>query len=1231
MATSFADGDAGPLDDYFRDEGDDTPNSVTKKGQNLSMQMEMEHLIDQMDESGDITLVNQSSPIKGWTGVLPNTGGPSNNILVPGKFPSPNRMTFEVESFAERFKYLICSSGLLEKDHVPASIVGLDTDSPLEDQANHTDQWDIRKVWLANGKERWDLLLAGMALLLGLILSLGVLKVLGFGVMVLIGVGWYNVVYTKSSDKSAVVVAPISSTVDTPQSQALDSLIKFISHSHALNTTLSTSLSLLDPYPYNIHTHHSLRVTLYRLTGNMTDHLATATSTLLELTDRKELAVLGEMYDIPVVGSFFYSRRNRNISDTSSEEGEAEGLLHQSQIDKPRSTKRPEIPHRPKSNPSPTRQTQQTSSGPTCTSSSPLKALYTHRSSFSSPNHRQDRFTQIPDRTPRLSKRASVERLRDTWSHSPRPERPYYERRITEADEEEEEDEEDEGKEEEEAEAEAEWNNSRSSDQSMSSDDTPTFIVNPNYDKESEITSPKSPGLGVTIPRTPTLTQGTPRGTSSPFQHIPSPLSRRLSSASERLQPLRTASLVTPSRSVPGSTTLLPSPFDREPPPSSAPLRAALSLDPVSIPHSKRRSLQNMPYYHSSDDDNETTSQNQMLSSSGLTRTRSMPLSDLQALRSASTAGGSKSRRSSFNPSYPGSSGAATGLGIGIGYPSSFTLPSPSPSASMSISMINKRSSLNTSPPPSPNPSFDLRRVESLSPLTVPALKASCLGMHLKRRRLACCLLGLKFGEDDTYWKEVKSVLDNLIKGMLEEKHLLETLSKESEVQDKVFKSRSPQGTKSISTSEISETNRWSAESIFPFIRNDFAPRTSSEANLMDHIDRLGLALTETWKELSSTRANLTNGEMVSMLEWTKIRGKLGDIFREWERGKDVLNDIYSQLQPQSQDEADDTFNQANSKKEQQGDSESREDSPIPDFIKSWNALKEENNSVQNDHDTSLDQRNGDASHQQGEITELLPPVGRDMIFEATSLPLSEEKTLLSTLSREERIKLSKEARGKGISLKDLLGSQSGQDGDKMVQEEMRKKGGLVVDELRNVIGSIRKLKGGESDDRAVENEEVKVEEDESSEIKIDRLQYQENLTILRPLWDNMNIVNVNGTNSLTSDTRNSIQTTIQDGSNDLDTEFWDGNDVKKYDMDVEQIPFEASSNGHMNATANDNDVMNGNHEDVERNEIDGNHETISRTHPISNNPFALDLGELQKNLRSKVENGKNHEDDVIE
>nr|XP_018260729.1 uncharacterized protein I303_06444 [Kwoniella dejecticola CBS 10117]OBR82887.1 hypothetical protein I303_06444 [Kwoniella dejecticola CBS 10117] len=1232
---------------HIDEDQDDTPamslEDISTKRRLTEMELDPEmdnrRQSSTTDDSGNTTLVNQPSfspKGRGWTGSLPNAAGPSSvpylGSNVPGKFPSPSRLSFSDETFAERFKYLICSSGLLEKDYVPAILDSIETEIGISHENGGRILYD---EWVDKAIKRWDLVLAGGALVIGLAISLGVWTVFAIGLIATGGASWYASRETSTSSIPSKADSPPTND-ETPQIQALSALTGFITQSHALNSILSASLSILDPHPYKLHTHNTLRVTLHRFTGNLTDHLATATSTLLEMTDKKELSVLGEMYDIPVVGSFFYSRRHQSITDSSSEE-ESDRYANE-----PNSLQRPGLPHRPSSLPSPEKHRSlmyPTSSLPARNTSSPLKRLHSnsphsHRYSFGSSPDKEDRFTQIPDRTPRLPKRASVERLRDTWSSSPRFERPRHERRITEADEEEEEF--------------AEGETSRSSDQSVSSDDnTPMkFPRRPSgVDDPGNYTTslPKSPptkvnaGLGVTIPRTPILTQEREIvRSSSPFKHIPSPLSRRMS-ASNGLQPLRTAPLATPSsRSAPDSTTLLPSPFMQDAtldviPLSSVPLRTALSLDPnlsTGSANPKRRSLQNMPYYSSSDDQSRPATSFDV--SVGLTRTRSMPLSDLQALRSASTVGGSKSRRSSLNPL---SAGLAPAIGMGMGFPSTFP--------------ANKRSSLSTLPPPSPSSTTGLRRIESVSPLTLPALKASCLGIHLKRRRLACCLLGLNFGgkTNDEYWMDVKSVLDALVDSIKEEKVMLEEVLRDTEKEVKIISILDNYKALSLGSADDNQgiENFWpttstSASSVFPHHR-DYAPRTSDEVLLNEHIDKLSNALIGAWKELGIVKARLQEGkdDVLDNLDldgWNAIRGQLGEGLREWERGKEVITRMKSQA---AQNKGDGERICV-----EKGDSNHAD---LPEFMRSWNIVTdggeeddgndEQQPSPETSLETHIDNIPCDADlrivnqtqHQAHEDD--LPPVGKDDIYEGISLPPSDKATaLLSKMSREERIEMMKLARERGVSLKRFLELDADGNGIGIANNEsysqMRERGGLVVDELKGVIGSIRRMKGGgnsEEDETGdgLNRHGMEATPSESEE-QGGRSLVENKHEVGGKLADEDIIRSEIHENTDMDDKRSQ---SLEKGTANMSETLKSHNKPTEYD--VRQV----YGNDNNDDNDNDNDDQNEIDDDNNCEDHDAPENTIIAcgkqqspppltARPANFNPFMLDMGELRRNLPSQ-------------
>ncbi|KAK8853101.1 hypothetical protein IAR55_003802 [Kwoniella newhampshirensis] len=1003
MATSIPN---GPLDDYLNDEGDDL---VQKDGMADEIQ-------DGTSESGDITLVNTLPPSvnslgRGWTGVLPNRPSSSASSTTPLHDKVPTILPPD-DTFAERFKYLICSSGLLEKDYVPGLSDGLEP----EGEEKKRGKWVDAKKWMEKGKERWDLVLTGICLILGILLlhpGLGIILLVGLVAGTCLGT-----CFVLSREEFQMSKISFRTSTPSSKSQALCALEAFISQTHTLNTALHASLDLLQPHSSSFATHHSLRLGLHHLTDNMTDHLATATSTLLELTDRKELGVLGEMYDIPVVGSFFYSRR-ANVNDAQSDDN-ADLESSSPRIPSPRKQSLSLYPlYTPSSKP------RRFSSSTRPIPASPLvrtppsfvrsHSNRTQHLSLTSAADLQDRFTAVPVRTPRISKRASHDKLREPGRTATVKSRPRPERRITEADE---------GEEAEES--------FESSEGDKSLDDNVDRTVRKKTSSNlAEYEDQENLSRLPSTPTTPVIEML--RGTPSPFPRVSSPLARRTSHVSEGgLVRLRSATTATAGKQL--TSGLLPSPFDHDL--SSTPLRSTLSLEPG--PNPKRRSLQNMPYYPSSDDDRAAAS-------AGLTRTQSMPFSDLQALRTASSTG-SRSRRSSLNPGVQMPSSP-----LGIGFPTSFPL--------------DERSSLGAVTLLSPASSVHRRRVESVSPLTTPALTASCLGIHLKRRRLACCLLGLQFsGIDRAYWKEVKETLEAMTAGMVKERTVLERVLREAEREALLAQELNT----IVSPGFQRGSERVGGQSTFslPDILNgtkDFAPRTSDEAIVVEQVDRIAATLVKAWSDLRSVSEGLQKKDEHSdggFEAWGNIRERLGEMVRDWDRGREAIARIQAGNPTHEAEIHVETGRQ-------------RVGEDLPEFLKAW-----EESSRDTSLDTSRTVFDNDLAEsalvddaEVYEKTEKLPPAGKDTVFESVSLiPIqSEHKALLSKLSREERIVLMREARDRGLSVEILHRGRNGGEVNmaEEVDKEMRKKGGEVVDELRGVIGVIRRMKGeGEGEEK---------------------------------------------------------------------------------------------------------------------------------------------------------------------
>lgn len=827
--------------------------------------------------------------------------------------------------------------------------------------------------------ERWDISIAICAMLLGLVRLLGIRLVI-CTTLLAGGLAWKayqsDLLPQLPRDKTS---QPDQSTVTnitiSPKSLTLTTLSNFLASSRQFDNTIEKSLSILQPLPPNSTSQYNLRLALSRLTSNMTDHLATATSGVLALADKEELGVLGEMYDIPVAGSFLYQRKPKRL-DAKDEADSAswQPIIQSVPVGSIPSPRRPDVSLRRLG----VGLSKDDSQPMSISRSLPGRFKPTHRthhlSLSASPNLHpslrsapDDRFTQLPERTPRYNKRASWDS--SVWSPirdgglAPSPSirgrrlsRPSHERRITEADE---------------------------GEAGSDAQSSPTPSTRPtSLDKNGLIP--------LSLPTSPTPI-------SKPFTPRRSPLSGSVSDNSPR----RSAELIKTFPSFPAFTS--------------------------SIPNPKRRSLQNMPYYPSSDDDRVLS----INSETDLTRTRSMPFSDIQAMRSKYATGSRSRGQSLVGQSPPTSNSLLT------------TLTSPTPAQPR------------------------IRRVVSVSPLTLPSLKAGCLGIHLKRRRLACCLIGLKFDEiDEAYWADITTTLEALIEAINAERTKLETECANAMVSELDSEAGDVQPPWTV------PENSGSFE---------FAPRTSDEVLLRDRIREMENTLETAWRGLQAVKSALQleqnvqplltagSSESSSIIEphgdlescWKDVRGELGFLVRDWERGKEIVHRL---AQPShSRDVPDDTQVQVTT--------------ALPDFMNGWAAPEHEHDravsggsfstSFESDRQPeSLDgQSDPEYAYDAYGVTDDLPLPGKDMVFEAD---LAKDGPVLrqrSALSRDERIRLTKQAREKGLTLDQIL-SGNGVAGDEPtmgfggVEKETGRTHGLVVEEMKTMIGMIRAKKG---------------------------------------------------------------------------------------------------------------------------------------------------------------------------
>jgi hypothetical protein len=852
----------------------------------------------------------------GWTGSIPNISSSSRSPSASPSRPSPLNLKDnsetgqgerEMEAFGERFKYVICTSGLLEKVYVPClggprkeEVVEspnsveegqLAVDGRLEAEDWKRDALEDVRVCVRKMRERPDITAAGIVLLVAVAWVVGWMVFIGLfvGISTVAGLLWRNrIARSVHPLPNAPPIETASAPVKEPNADTLSSLQDLMTASTSLDSTVDSALSIFQGHPDSSNSHHDLRLAIHRLTESMTDHLGSATSNLLELVDRTELGILGEMYDIPIGPGSGNRNRAQTISD---DEMDLKALKRLSW-----NASKSLIPL----------------SLPMGTSSSSPARLHpdrkhtVHLSLGGMPL--EDRFTTVPKRTPRSIKRSS-------WA--------------------------------------AEWND-RNADgiDLITLSERPTLKTIPSSSIELQNTSSDESGPWE-LPKTP----NPQRDRSSVTPRRSSPLSRRDSDSSDTFQ-RHIFPIVPPT---PAKYPLLPSPF-----------RSPIRDD------QKRRSLQTMPYFHSDKSDIASPGRASISGSSDMARTGSLQVSDLQMLRDQSTNGlipshsiESLASRAGFTPTRP-------------------------------RRIVNRTT-----------------RSPSLSPLTLPGLKAACLGVHMKRRRVACCLLGLKFDQGGEYWIEVKRVLDDLVVGINAAVNDLQVAEREARV---IVKPRST----SISVPP------WMTGNLSSSTRLDYAPRTSDHALLLQQIESMEATLHRTWNNLQAMRPAIDSPEDLAP-SWASVRGDLGELIRGWERGKDIVSRL----------DASTHLTGERSEEGEEGDLE-----PMPAFLKAWEEEGDPSSTATDSVRSSVDTHDTfssnphDLSHFDPLAAEILPPPGQDMVFE--SIPMHIVPRAKAKMSREERIKAMKEGREnppeqvKGVS-------------------EM---GGDVVGELKSMIGIIRRRKG---------------------------------------------------------------------------------------------------------------------------------------------------------------------------
>lgn len=958
------------------------------------------------------------------------------------------------DGFTERFQYLVASSGLLEKTQILSLVSAQEEDNPpVPPEAD-----DKLQMIVQSQQHRWDIYAASAFVIVSVLYVLGLSMLLVPSAAVAGGAAL--LLPSKSDSTSEMAKAPQVDSTEAAKEEpkpsedsttrVFNTLNALLAESRNLDQAIGTAMSLLAPRPDDLESGHSLRIALHRLFSDMTDSLAGTTSTLIPMADRSELAVLGDMYDIPVLGN-----RRRRASSSGSEG----------------STTTP-VPHRQRS--------LSTSEAVTMGDDPSTPAA-------AAPDA-NDRFTPLPVR--QLRHKRSESR---GFDHSPAasPLRPYHSQHQREAS------------------VETRGNDGDEA-MSVASSSTESSSLAPSSLPEQlngarppvgpasravmmSFTPKRASPLAHTGHTGHSLERPDAAPSSFPANAAPSsfPASARTTSP--------TSFHMRPSQS-PFRRSLQDIPYIHTPPSSSAEQAAELAKARATsnMSSAKRRSLQT-PY-------NLDLQREQTLveaNAGGLTRASSLQYTNRSAhsdalaalegkrnvtepvrsgLRpltmSASLSTPNKRASSIWNTqiSPPKStpqqqvvesksrnrnsiileSGSAGTAAMAQSEAmssrrSSTTLEGQTLLSSPDGSAASKRSSLLLDQGPagkrvqqllgeqnalglghSPRSASlgvhqPFQRVPSISPLTLGGLKASCHGVHLKRRRVACCLLGLRFAEprSSSYWDDVCGEMQKLTEAMAMGRESLDSAREEAE--------------KELSAQRaLAESAKRHSSPAAPLGNIDdgpveFAPRSDP---MLSSVDELQRTLARVWArcdELRQRGVTLEPDILASI--WADVRSDVGGMLRQVERGREAVRSTNvseagatdptdSEIMPISASSAD----------------------MEPGFLRAWEAVDQEEDEIErlvSGEDVPPDSE---------PYQEFLPPPGIDEVFEA-AIPPAPAPRPKATLSRDERIKAAKEARARGAAMDRLTANSK----EPPPEPEVR---GQVMQELEGVFGVIRQRKG---------------------------------------------------------------------------------------------------------------------------------------------------------------------------
>lgn len=959
------------------------------------------------------------------------------------------------DGFTERFQYLVASSGLLEKTQILSLVSAQEEDNPpVPPEAG-----DKLEMIVRSQQHRWDIYAASAVVIMSVLYVLGLSMLLVPSAAV---AGGAALLLPSKSDSTSEVAtdAKGDSTMDTAPKEeptppedsttrVFNTLNALLAESRSLDQAIGTAMSLLAPRPDDIENAHSLRIALHRLFSDMTDSLAATTSTLIPMADRSELAVLGDMYDIPVLGN-----RRRRASSSSSEG----------------STTTP-VPHRQRS--LSTSEAVTTGDDPSTPAAAAADA--------------SDRFTPLPVRHLR-HKRSESRGLGFDHSPAASPLRPYHAQHQREASVE---------------------TRQHDGDEAMSVASTSTDSSSLAPSSLPEQLNGSRPPVG---PASRAVMMSFTPKRASPLAHTGNSLERPDAAPSSFPANAAPSSFPASARTTsPTSFHMRPSqspfrrslqdiPYIHTPPSSTAEQAAELAKARATsnMSSAKRRSLQT-PY-------NLDLQREQVLveaNAGGLTRASSLQYTNRSAHSDALAAlegkrnvtepvrsglrpltmsaslstpnkrassvwntqislpkstpqpqvveSKSRNRNSIILDSGSGGTAAMAQSEAMSSKRSSTTLEGQTLLSSPDGSAASKRSSLLLDQGPagkrvqqllveqsqnalglghSPRSASlgvhqPFQRVPSISPLTLGGLKASCHGVHLKRRRVACCLLGLRFAEprSSSYWDDVCGEMRKLTEAMALGRESLDGAREDVERELSAQRALAESATRHSSpAAPLGNVDDGPVE---------FAPRSDP---MLSSVDELQRTLARVWArcdELRQRGVTLEPDILASI--WADVRSDVGGMLRQVERGREAVRSTNvseagatdptdSEIMPISASSAD----------------------MEPGFLGAWEVDAEED-------EIERLVAGEDVPPDSEPYQEFLPPPGIDEVFEAAIPPAPPRpKTILS---RDERIKAAKEARARGAAMDRLTANSK----EPSPEPEVR---GQVMQELEGVFGVIRQRKG---------------------------------------------------------------------------------------------------------------------------------------------------------------------------